>query len=328
MSFSNWLHSSAGRRTVGASFGSVILGLAALFIWAFWPAPPSVTRQTIGTLQEFLSENLDAECLSLLRTPPAADPNPKQTEECADKASAQKKNHSDLEQSIRAANAAEYAAYFTYLQTCIAIIGTLLVTATLAASAGATFAALGAARGTIDAATATRDSVRLSLRAFAIAHRPRLRVRKVFATCVDGEPIKISAEVANIGDMGAAVDSVSVILQVGTKGSGSQPVVHDAASTRGTIYFIEGGRSLLLNLNMQLQYGSIPEVRWDIMNVHGEVIYRDIFMGDEFDIESKMHFKSTRRKTAFERVQHSKDEIGRMRFVIARNPDPDYDYED
>ena len=313
MSFSYWrYYSKTIGRALSGVFGFIALAGAISFVWMFWPDPPPThIAVDIGSEAAYLAKTLDDDCRALLAAKPEPDPTPKQTEDCADKAEAQKYNYASLAQAIRSANATVYAAYIGYVQTCIGIIGALLVTATLIASAGATFAAYNAARGTIDAAIATRDSVRLALRTFAITHRPRLRVRKVYAACVDGEEIKINAEIANVGDMGATLQSASMILQVGTKDSTSQTIIHDAASTRGTIYYIEGGGHLLLSLQMHLRYGSDKNVRWDIMSVHGEVIYRDHFAGDEFDIEEKMNFKSTPRKTAFERFQHTRDPNGR-----------------
>ena len=186
------------------------------------------------------------------------------------------------------------------------------------------------AKAAVDAAEATIESVDLDRRAFASAHRPKLRVRRVYAPLVDGQPIAIQAEIANVGDADAVLASAHYSVEIGRGDSGvaAGPTRLGSAGTRGTIYVIRPGGHLLLKLTTNLAYRTEAGVRWDIITVRGELTYRDVFPGRPTDVAWRQNFQSVERKTSFERFQHAADESGRMRFVKGHRPDPEYEYED
>ena len=68
-------------------------------------------------------------------------------------------NHASLQQAARAADAAAYSAYIGYLQTCMGIIGVLLLIATLMVAVGALVAAFGSARRALEETKTPRDTV-------------------------------------------------------------------------------------------------------------------------------------------------------------------------
>jgi hypothetical protein len=274
--------------------------------------------------------------LALLASPPVSDPNPKQTDDCADKAEAQKYNYASLAQAIRSANATVYSAYIGFVQTCIGIIGALLVTATLIASAGATFAALGAARGTIDAASATRDSVDLARREFSITHRPILRVRNVvIRPPSEGEPIEIEAEIVNIGNNYAIANFVQYRIE---KRDGSGNVVRHGGATNETtapdgqprivMYPIQIGQSHEVRLKTDLRWKSNEFADIKEWVITGRVTYRDTYVGASADLAARENFKSTVRRTAFERFYQRRTTSGYLRFAKSEKPDTEREYED
>lgn len=289
---------------------------------------------------------MDADCLALLAAPPGPDPTPKQTDDCRDKAQAQKYNYASLTHSVHAANAAVYSAYIAYLQTCIGIIGAILVTATLIASAGATWAAHNAARGTIEAARATRDSVDLSRRAFVLLHRPKLRVRNVrIPKLVDGERITVEGEIANVGDTDATIFLIVVAVRIPKDRAalrhghllhgGPEPPYVGAASRpadgcRPVVEHLRKGGHTKFELTTDLVHRA-NEARYMVerMVIRGRVAYRDVFVGDTYDIEGRQRFQSTERVTAFERWFTGDVQNGTpYRFVRADEPDPEREYED
>lgn len=144
----------------GLILALTVMGLVWLFIASLWPDNPlSREPHPIPSLADYLADNLDPDCQALNAAPRISDPNPKQTNECADKTTAQKYNHATLAQGIRTANAAVYSAYIVYLQTCIGIIGALLVVASLAFSAAAAWAGVYAARAAGKAALAAEAAI-------------------------------------------------------------------------------------------------------------------------------------------------------------------------
>lgn len=343
MPFSNWRYHSEIRGALIGFFGLIAIAAAAWFVWKFWPdPPPSYAPVNLGSEAEYLAKVLDDDCRTLLAAKPVSDPNPKQTEDCADKAAAQKYNYASIEQAVRAAQAASYSAYIGYVQTCIGIIGALLVTATLIASAGATFAAVAAARGTIDAAQATRDSVDLARQEFSLTHRPRLRVRKVLIPpLVEGEPIAIQAEIVNVGNTTAILRLVAFRVETRprTLGAAARWAESDnigAASTRHNkdgkpvilMCFIRPGGTYVQRLTTNLRYRREAGCPPELMIVRGDIAYDDTFLGSPFDVRARMDFKPTERKTAFERFFARHERSGVIWFAKAKEPDPEFEYED
>ncbi len=336
-----WFYHPVVRGVATAAIILAVAGLSALFIWWFWPReePPRL-RYPIPGQSEYLTENLGADCIAILGAPVADDPFPKLTEECADKVAAQKNNHATLQQSIRSANAAESSAFLTYLQTCIGIIGAILVTASLFLSANATIAASKAAKGAIDAAVAARESTELSRRDFSMTHRPRLRVRKVLVPAlIPSEPIEVQVEIANIGNTNTAVRQAAINVQVGRAPRGSfppdqpEPEYFGAGSSshgdRIVIYPISAGGHLVMKIKTSLLY--VAESRFDPkhMVVRGSIHYSDSYVGNKYDIRARQEFESVDRKTEFERFCTRRDHpSGIVRFAKAEKPDPDYEYED
>ena len=341
MSFRYWLYAPAVRRTIVGLLCLPIVGLTLLFGWRFWPdKPPSHEPQAVIAEAEYLAKNLDEDCRALLAAPPVPDPTPAQIDSCKDKETAQRYNYVSIEQAIRSANAAVYAAYIAHLQTCIGIIGAMLVTATLTASAIATWAAHSAARGTIDAAKATRDSVELSLRSFGLMHRPRLRVRNVtIPKLVDGELITIEGEIANVGDTNAFihVKAVSVHVRRDTVAvlyDGSEsPHIGTAtipADGKARVEWAPAGGHSKFSMQTDLIYRNQPRFYVEQMVVRGVITYSDTYPGDPTDLLlSGKRFRSMDRKTAFQRVFLGEPGDGPpYRFVAGEKPDLEREYED
>lgn len=198
MSFSDWMHKPAVRRTLTSALLVAVAGSCSLFVWFFWPPfearPP---RHASGSLSGYLAETLDEDCRAILAAPPVNDPNPKQTEECADKAATQKYNYSSLEQSVRSTNAAESSAYFSYLQTRIGIIGALLVTLSLIFTGWAAYAAAVAARIAERVASQSDEAARiLAGAAAAIAQSAEAAVRQADASAANAKSSEQAASIA------------------------------------------------------------------------------------------------------------------------------------
>jgi hypothetical protein len=338
-----WLLHPAVRGTIGGLLAIAVVTIAYLFVTTFWPIEsPPYKPQSVETEAAYLAKNLDADCLALLAAPPVPDPTPKQTDDCRDKEAVQKYNHASLMQSVRSANAAVYSAYVVYLQTCIGIIGAILVVATLTASVIATWAARNAARGTIDAAKATRDAVELSQRQFVLTHRPKLRVRKVrILRPENGRPASVALEVANVGDTEAIITGVKcqIFAKAELKnfyfpgGSASTRSIGPDGTPRIAVFpGVEAGNHTTIELKTDMTWeesmmGILPEIV-----VRGEVRYRDTFPGA--DVEKLLRymegrrFESTDRETSFERFYSGRAQQGVLRFVRTKEPDPEYEYED
>lgn len=141
----------------------VIAGAIALWLWP--DPPPFPQRQSIVPYEQYF-ERMEPDCLAVLARPEEFAGNPRQMDECADKAAVQKKNYADLAQSMRSANAAEEAAWFTYLQARISIVGAALLILTLGATAWAAWAAAVAARIADDSVAVTADTAKRQLRAY------------------------------------------------------------------------------------------------------------------------------------------------------------------
>lgn len=167
MSFHWWLYRHGARRVLAALFVAIIVGGAATILNRYWPAEPSVPQRIQIEPQDAFVARLEPECVALLKeTAERLAANPKEADECRDKTSAQKKNHADLAQSIRAANAAEEAVWLTYLQTCVGFSGALLVLLTLVATFWAADAASRAAVAAEKTASIAQKTAKQELRAY------------------------------------------------------------------------------------------------------------------------------------------------------------------
>lgn len=337
MSISYWMHRPAVRRTVGTLSALLIAGVVGFWASLFWPdKPPPHEEQMPGTEAEYLARNLGADCLALIATPPAPDPTPNQTDDCKDKEKAQRYNYASLAQSIRSANAALYAAYIAYLQTCIGIAGAILVTATLIASGLATWAARNAAIGTIDAAQATRDSVNLTRRQMALIHRPKLRVRNVVMwPTAEGDFIAIEAEIANVGDNSGTATHIQCRLEqrspsghVLMHGGAVSELTDNEGQTRPVIYPVRAGASIVVKLQTNLRWDSNLFAQASAWVIVGTVMYDDAYVGDVYDFKAMEAFRSTERRTSFERFFRRRTTSGFWRFSRASEPDPEREYED
>lgn len=345
MSIRYWRYYPEARGALIAALALAAVGLCCWFVWFFWPEWPPIEGSVAPTEAEYLAKNLDADCIAALSrsaAPHPVDPNPQQTEQCADKEAVQKNNHAGLEQSIRSTNAAESSAYLSFLQTRIGIIGAILVFASLFLTAAAAIAASLAARGAVEAAEAARDATELSRQEFSLTHRPRLRVRKVIIPSpVVGEPIAIQAEIANVGNTKAILRFAEFRIETRPLGLGNTTRWSDvetigAASTRHgsdgkpreLMGFISVGGTLVLKLTTSLPYRDHLGRRAELMAIRGDLSYDDTFLGPAYDFDARANFKATTRKTAFERLFNRRDKSGVLWFTKAKEPDTEFEYED
>jgi guanyl-specific ribonuclease Sa len=177
MSFSDWLHKPAIRRSMGVG-----LALAAAFVigWLLWPAAPAIgERQHLEAFESFFA-SIDPECSAILARRDELPVVPKEVEDCADKQAAQKKGYRDLAQAIRAANAAEDSAWLSYLQTRASIVGAALVLLTLGATAWAAWAAADAAQTARMSAVASAKAADAAEAAVAVASKTAERQLRAY----------------------------------------------------------------------------------------------------------------------------------------------------
>ena len=160
MAIRDWrTFAGTGRALIGLWAILAIAG-AGTFVCRFWPDPPPPHEAAdIGSVADYLARTLDEHCQVVVAAKGEDDPTPRRSEECADRAAALMHNHASLQQAARAADAAAYSAYIGYLQTCIGIIGVLLLIATLMVAVGALVAAFGSARRALEETKTPRDTV-------------------------------------------------------------------------------------------------------------------------------------------------------------------------
>lgn len=328
MSKRYWLYGSAIGGAVGLLF---VAALVWCFANAFWPDDPgSHDPHPIPSQIQYLEAHLDADCLALNAAPRVSDPNPKETEDCRDKEAAQKYNHASLVQSIRASNAALYSAYIVYLQTCIGIVGAILVVLTLLASAGGAWAAAVAARGTINAARSTKDSVDLARHQISLSHRPKIRVRKVrMHPTTKGKPIVIEAEIVNVGDGNADVFFIDYrVVREKIDGAAGSGALHLSGGELRRVYMMAPGTSCVTAIPTDLMWRDNFEGAPHGFTVSGQVSYRDTFIGKPDDHTGMSAFRAVERRTSFHRFYKVREADGGVRFAVTEKSDPECEYED
>lgn len=153
---SDWLRKPAARRSFGVFVALLLAVVIGAVLWLFQPQRPA--PQVLEPFESFFSV-LDPECAVLLAKPESASGTPNKIDDCEDKAVAQRKGYRDLKQAIRAANAAEDAAWLSLLQTRASIVGAAFLVLTLFATGWAAWAAADAASIAIRAADAAEQSV-------------------------------------------------------------------------------------------------------------------------------------------------------------------------
>ena len=156
----NWLSHVAAQRALGT-----VLALAvalAFSIWLWPDAPPIPQRQSLENYDTF-AKGLDPECFALLAE--LLDASPYQKDECSSKDAVQRKGYRDLAQSVRASNAAEEAAWLSYLQTRASVVGAAFLVLTLAAAAWTAWVAADAAKMANKSAAIAETALRVSERA-------------------------------------------------------------------------------------------------------------------------------------------------------------------
>lgn len=330
--------------SVGRSLGLAIAGLLAAVIGVgLWlTMPPNPIHQSLEPFPTFF-DVVDPECAALTARPeslPGA--SPYKIDDCEDKAVAQRKGYRDLDQAMRSANAAEDAAWLSLLQARASVIGAAFLVLTLFATAWAAWAAADAAKIAGRAAAAAQVSADISQREFSLTHRPRLRVRKVLIpTLTEGEPIRIQAEIANVGNTTAILRFVAFRIETRprTLGAAARWTESDnigAASTRHDkdgkpvilMCFIRAGGTHVQRLTTNLRYRRESGCPPELMIVRGDIAYDDTFLGSSFDLKGRMDFKPTERKTAFERFFVRHERSGVIWFAKAKEPDPEFEYED
>lgn len=194
--------------TVGQSFGVALALLLAVIVGAgLWISqPPRPTEQRLESFDHFFAA-INPECAALLRDPASASVTPNEANDCEKNAVDQRKGYRDLEQAIRAANAAEDAAWLSLLQTRASIVGAAFLVLTLFATAWTARTAADAARiarssaaasvkaadAAESAVTVARDTAKRQLRAY-------VSVETIGAGRVaPGEPILLTMRIKNYG---------------------------------------------------------------------------------------------------------------------------------
>lgn len=162
----HWLRKPAARRSLGVVFALVF---AAVVVVLLWPSAPRIpVAQGLESFEAFFSA-IDPDCADVLARREDFAGTPKQIDDCSEKQANQRKGYRDLAQSVRSANAAEDAAWLSYLQTRAAIVGAALVLLTLGATAWAAWAAADAAQIARESAFASERAADSAEQSVAIA---------------------------------------------------------------------------------------------------------------------------------------------------------------
>ncbi|CAN5652985.1 hypothetical protein BH10PSE6_BH10PSE6_45150 [soil metagenome] len=169
MALSDWLLKPWIRRAFALVFFSTIAVVGALWLWP--KPPPYPHRQTMESLETY-SLRMDPDCVALLADAERLAANPRQSDECNEKKSTQEKGYRDLAQSVRASNAGEEAAWLSYIQARIALVGAALLVLTLGATAWAAKAATDAAQIAESAVAAQREIGVAQVRAYLTVETP------------------------------------------------------------------------------------------------------------------------------------------------------------
>jgi hypothetical protein len=148
--------------------------------------------------------------------------------------------------------------------------------------------------------------VRLARQEFLSTHRPKLRVRKVsLYPLVDGAPVTVQYEIANIGDTDAILTFADVKV-----GARSRNYFGKGGHMGSDL--IQPGARLTVRFDTSLMWRGDPYSRYDL-TIWGEVNYRDA---------SKIE-----RRTEFERFPDMSSDATNQ-YMRAKEPNPDYEYED
>lgn len=236
----------------------------------------------------------------------------------------------DLCEQRRMAKAAEDAVWWSAFQTKLGIAGFVAVILSLAFAGWAAMAAAIAARGTIDAARAARDSVDLARHQIALAHRPKIRVRKVrIHSTAAGKPIVVEAEIVNVGDGKADVYFIEYRVDHhggggSRSGSGTLPI---AGGDIRLMFLLSAGAGRVVSIPTDLMWHGQFEGAQRAFVVSGQVAYKDTFTGKSYDLDGRSNFQPVERRTAFQRFCRWSDTNG-LRFVKTDESDPEYEYED